>query len=125
MTLGKKVIGSELVLLSQDYAYSFLGGSFEEAFELRANELLKHDSFLWWRNAGKRGIIRGGGYRGEDGILQFKRGFAPSGEVSFNLGTATYDAAASARLQEQRQAHELEQSVDWKPRPGFFPPYRA
>jgi len=125
MMLGTKVIASELVLLSQDSAYSFLGGSLEEAFELRGNDFLKHESFLWCRNAGKKGMILGGGYRGEDGILQFKRGFAPVGEVSFNLGTAVYDAERCARLKEQRQAYELDHSVDWKPRPGYFPPYRA
>jgi hypothetical protein len=125
MMLGTKVIASELVLLSQDYAYSFLGGSYEEAFELRGNEFLKHESFLWVRGAGKRGIILGGGYRGEDGILQFKRHFAPGGEVSFNLGLAVYDASLCARLSERRQIYEQERSVDWQPRPGYFPPYRA
>jgi hypothetical protein len=125
MTLGTKVIASELVLLSQDYAYSFLGGSFEEAFELRGNEFLKHESFLWCRSTGKCGIILGGGYRGEDGILQFKRGFAPGGEVSFNLGVAVYDPSLCNQLAERRQIYEQEHSVDWKPRPGYFPPYRA
>jgi predicted N-acyltransferase len=125
MMLGSKVIASELVLLSQDQAYSFLGGSFEEAFELRCNEFLKHESFLWCRSAGMRGIVLGGGYRGEDGILQFKRGFAPEGEVPFNLGVAVYDPILCARLAEQRQIYEQEHNVDWKPRPRYFPPYRA
>ncbi len=125
LTLGAKIIASELVLLSQDYAYSFLGGSFEEAFELRGNEFLKHESFLWCRNAGKRGIILGGGYRGEDGILQFKRGFAPGGEVSFNLGVAVYNAPLCSRLAERRRVYEQEHRGDWAPRSGYFPPYRA
>lgn len=125
MSLGTKVIASELVLLSQDYAYSYLGGSVEEAFELRGNEHLKHESFMWCRNAGKKGIVLGGGYRGQDGILQFKRAFAPTGEVSFNLGVSATDARLCERLVEQRTAWERERGAEWRPQPGFFPPYRS
>jgi len=125
MSLGTKVIASELVLLSQDYAYSYLGGSVEEAFELRGNEHLKHESFMWCRNAGKKGIVLGGGYRGQDGILQFKRAFAPTGEVSFNLGVTASDPRLCDRLVEQRTTWERENGVDWRPQPGYFPPYRS
>lgn len=125
MLHGTKVIASEIVLLSQDYAYSFLGGSLEEACELRSNEFLKHESFLWCRNARKKGIVLGGGYRGQDGILQFKRCFAPGGEVSFNLGVATYDARLCDRLVSLRADWERSRGSEWQPRAGYYPSYRS
>lgn len=125
LLLGPKVIASEIVLLSKDYAYSYLGGSSAEAFELRANELLKHESFLWCRDARKRGIILGGGYKGSDGILQYKRSLAPASEVPFKLGRRTYQADQAARLCERRAAWERAQGVEWQPEPGYFPAYRA
>jgi hypothetical protein len=125
MLLGTKVIASEIVLLSQDMAYSYLGGSLEEAFEVRGNEFLKHESFLWCRNAGKRAIVLGGGYRGADGILQFKRGFGAAGEVPFNLGISTYDTRLCDRLVARRADWERQQGREWQPKSDFFPPYRA
>lgn len=122
---GGRVIASELVLFAGGRAYSFLGGSFEEAFSLRANELLKHESFMWCRAAGNRSIILGGGYRGQDGILRFKRTFASTGEVSFRLGKKTYDAELRDRCVRERCEWERSRGVPWQTDPGYFPPYRS
>jgi hypothetical protein len=122
---GGRVISSELVLFAEDHAYSFLGGSFEDACALRANELLKHESFLWCRNAGLKSLILGGGYKGQDGILRFKRSFASSGELPFRVGKRTYDAVSCDRLVESRSDWEKSRSVAWQPDPHYFPPYRS
>lgn len=125
VVLNSQIIASEIVLLSENHAYSYLGGSLPAAMELRANELLKHECFLWCRDAGKKDIILGGGYRGEDGILHYKRTFASSGEHPFMLGMKTYDPDAAARLVGQRAAWEQSSSPGWQPQPSFFPPYRS
>ncbi len=120
-----KAISSELVLLSEKAGYSYLGGSTKEAFDLRANDLFKHEMFTWCRKAGKTVLVLGGGYRGADGIFNFKKSFAPTGAVAFSVGKRTYNAALALRMVEQRRAWEKEQGIDWIPNPEFFPVYRA
>jgi len=120
-----RVLSSELVLLSENSGYSFLGGSLKEAFDLRGNDLFKHEIITWCRNAGKKAFVLGGGYRGSDGILAFKKSFAPNGEVPFRVGKRTYDAALCRRLAEARRSWEQAQGNDWTPDPQYFPVYRA
>jgi len=120
-----RAISSELVLLSENSSYSYLGGSLKEAFDLRANDLFKHEIFTWCRNAGKTALVLGGGYRGADGIFAFKKSFAPAGEVAFKVGKRTYDAALAAEMAVQRRVWEGKRGVSWIPDPEFFPVYRA
>ncbi len=120
-----KVIASELVLLSREHAYSFLGGALPEAFPLRAGDLLKHELFLWARRTGKRSFVLGGGLSGEDGIYRFKRAFAPGGVVPFNVGTAVLDPAAVEELVSRRRAWARMRGVHWEPIADYFPEYRA
>lgn len=121
----EQVISSELVLLSTQYAYSFLGGTTQDAFSLRPNDFLKHEVVLWARQAGKRAFVLGGGYAPEDGIYRYKKAFAPSGDVAFHVAKAVHDEAEYARLVGQRTQWELSQGREWSPRPDFFPAYRA
>ena len=53
----QRVLSTELLLLSEDYLYSFLGGTLEEGFPLRANPLLRHEINLWARDHGKRQVL--------------------------------------------------------------------
>jgi hypothetical protein len=125
LSLNGKAISSELVLLSENSSYSFLGGSLKEAFELRGNDLFKHEIITWCRRAGKKVIVLGGGYRGSDGILAFKKSFAPNGEVTFRVGKRTFDQALSTRMTEERRSWEKQEGRDWTSDPQYFPVYRA
>jgi hypothetical protein len=125
LDLNGRAISSELVLFSKKSTYSFLGGSLKEAFELRGNDLLKHEIFTWCRNAGKKCVVLGGGYRGADGIFAFKKTFAPTGAVAFNIGKRTFDPALSQRMVDRRRSWEKERGVEWSPDPEYFPVYRA
>lgn len=120
-----KVVSSELVLLSKEHAYFFLGGTLAESFEVRPSDFLQHETFLWCRDAGKRKLVLGGGYKGSVGLFKYKKSFAPSGEVAFQIGTKIYDAPAAAGLLDARRRWEAARSVSWTPEPGFFPSYRA
>lgn len=119
--LSGKVVSTELVLLSEKNAYFFLGGTLEEAFDNRPNELLQHETFLWCRGAGRKAIVLGGAYRASEGLLRYKKAFAPTGVVPFTVGRKIYDPDLVATLTDHRRAGE----AGWKPEPGFFPPYRA
>jgi hypothetical protein len=123
--LADRVVSSELVLLSQQHAYFFLGGTLAEAFDARPSDFLQHETFRWCRSLGKRALVLGGGYRGSEGLLKYKKAFAPGGEVPFRIGMKTYDPAATARLVEARLRWEAARGISWYPEPGYFPPYRS
>ncbi len=112
---GRRVVSSELALLSATSAYSFLGGTDEAAFELRPNDLLKVELMLWAKDAGKRRFVLGGGQRDGDGIFRYKRSFAPDGLVAFEVGT---------RVLRPDVYEELTRRAGGPREPGFFPAYR-
>ena len=120
-----KAVSSELVLLSRRHAYFFLGGTLEESFELRPNDLLQHETFRWCRDAGKSALVLGGGYRGSEGLLKYKRSFAPRGEVPFRVGMKTYAPETAERLVRERRAWEASRGSEWAPQPEFYPAYRS
>ena len=104
--LAGRVVSTELVLLSAENMYSFLGGTLAEAFAQRPNDLLKHEAILWGRQAGKRAFVLGGGYDGEDGIYRYKKSFAPDGSRPFCVARQIHDPAAYDRLVERRRQWE-------------------
>lgn len=123
--LGGRVVSTELVLVSHRNTYSFLGGTLEEAFDARPNDLLKHEIIMWGRAKGKAAFVMGGGYGGPDGIFRYKRAFAPFGERPFFVGKRVWDERICAQMVESKRARERASGNNWEPRPGFFPPYRG
>ena len=119
------VVSSELVLVSTNHLYSFLGGTLAEAFDLRPNDLLKHAVIQWGRKMGKLDLVLGGGYRERDGVFRYKKSFAPRGEVAFRVGKRVYDVEAYDRLLDTRRNWEATRGGNWQPDPGYFPEYRA
>jgi len=120
--LDDKVISTELVLVGVDHTYSFLGGSNEASFELRANDLLKHAIIVWSREQGRRSFVLGGGYQPDDGIYRYKTSFAPhDGDRPFFVASRVFDEVSNGLLVKQRQLAE----PSWHPNEQFFPAYRA
>jgi hypothetical protein len=122
---GSAVIATELVLISADRIYSFLGGTDAAYFHLRPNDLLKFEIMNWARDAGKKAFVLGGGYAPADGIYRYKLSFAPHGRVPFCIGSRILDADAYARLLRARTALAEAQGGSWEQKPGFFPAYRG
>jgi len=122
---GTRVVSTELVLVSADNLYSFLGGTLGEAFAQRPNDLLKHEIILWGQQAGKRAFVLGGGYAADDGIYRYKKSFAPHGSRPFCVGKQVHDSVTYDRLVRQRRGWELSRGNAWTPRPDYFPAYRA
>jgi hypothetical protein len=111
-----RVVSSELVLLSERSAYSFLGGTDSDAFELRPNDVLKWELILWAKGVGKRRFVLGGGYRPDDGIFRYKRSFAPNGLVPFFVGR---------RVLQPELYRELTERAGVSADSDFFPAYRG
>ena len=53
------VVSTELVLVSDESVYSFLGGTNPDAFSVRPNDLLKYTIIKWAQSKGKKRFIPG------------------------------------------------------------------
>ncbi len=84
--LEGKAISSELLLVSTDTIYSFLGGTNENYFDKRPNDFLKVEALNWARLNGKKYYVLGGGYGFEDGIFKYKKSFFPNDVVPYYTG---------------------------------------
>lgn len=120
---GQHVISTELVLVSAESVYSFLGGTDSSAFDMRPNELLKFEIMNWAAQQGKKHFVLGGGYEPDDGIFKYKKAFAPSGVVPFYVGQRVYDSAKYAQLVNGRNLMAAREGIDVAP--DFFPAYRG
>lgn len=111
-----EIVSTELVLVSADAVYSFLGGTNPDAFSARPNDLLKFEIMKWAQALGKSHFVLGGGFTSGDGIERYKRAFAPTGAVEFYTGQRILDQinydALSGEDSETAQA-------------AFFPAYRG
>jgi hypothetical protein len=120
-----ETVAAELVLVSSRSVYSFLGGTREDAFAWRPNDLLKYEIIRWAKAQGKTEFVLGGGYRPDDGIFQYKLGFAPQGRVPYQQGGRVHDPDRYRMLVERRKTLENARGAAWEPPAAFFPQYRG
>lgn len=119
------LVSGELVLTSDKYLYSFLGGTAEDAFALRPNDLLKHAVIDYGRTNGFEGYVLGGGLERDDGIYRYKRSFEPSGSMPFMKLEMVCNARVYRELvASRRKADPVMEGAGGLP-PTFFPAYRA
>ena len=116
-----KVVSTELVLCSKDYAYSFLGGTNQEYYAMRPNDFLKDAIIQWCSQTGRRCFILGGGYHKEDGIYRYKRSFTKAPDVPFFVGRAILNKPVYDRLVELRAAED----PTFDRESSYFPRYRG
>ncbi len=122
--VGDRIISTELVLLSATRMYSFLGGTYQDAFALRPNDLLKHVVAEWGAAQGFDTFVLGGGQGADDGILQYKLGFSPSGAIDFKVGARVFSRDAYEALVNDRAVWESRRGERWRAPMGVFPAYR-
>ena len=114
---GDIPISSEIILLSEDSLFSFIGGTLSEYFNFRPNEILKHDVIEWGFNQGYKFYVLGGGLGKEDGIYSYKKAFFPEDTHPFITGRKVIDNVIYKRLSKEKVA-ENDDDTD------FFPLYR-
>ncbi|MFC4105913.1 lipid II:glycine glycyltransferase FemX [Micromonospora zhanjiangensis] len=122
---GGEIVSTELVLVSADHIYSYLGGTVAAAFDVRPNDLLKFAIIEWGRQHGKTSFVLGGGYTPDDGIVRYKRSFAPTGLVPYSVGSRVLDKPAYERLVRAHRAEGRRRDPTWSPDEGYFPAYRS
>ena len=117
-----RAVSAELVLVSENALYSFLGGTLGDAFTLRPNDLLKYEVICWGQAEQKSRFVLGGGYAPGDGIYRYKTSFAPNGSVPFCIGTRIHNRSTYEEL--VGRCKELADEI--APLDAdFFPAYRA
>lgn len=79
-------IASELVLVSDNSIYSFLGGTDEKYFDKRPNDFLKVALINWARDHNFKYYVLGGGYGFKDGIFNYKKYFFPEDVIVYYTG---------------------------------------
>lgn len=119
------VVSTELVLVSVENVYSYLGGTDRSAFELSPNDLIKLEIIRWAKGQGKRRFIIGGGYKREDGIFRYKLSFAPDGRVPHLMGQRILRRDLYQALVDHRRSLAPSDAEDRSEGAGFFPEYRA
>ncbi len=115
------LVSGELVLVSDHYCYSYLGGTVADAFAMRPNDLLKHAVIGFGRAAGLRGYVLGGGLSRDDGLFRYKRAFDRTGSVPFYRLNFICDLGAYRAIEAERLSDGCGDGLD----PDFFPAYRA
>ena len=116
-----KIISTELVLCSEKYAYSFLGGTLTDYYAYRPNDYLKNEIIKWCNRTGREKFILGGGYHKEDGIYKYKRCFTQDMDVPFYVGSYIFDEDI------YNEIVRIRKSVDkiFDENTGYFPKYRG
>ncbi len=114
-----KIISTELVLCSNKYLYSFLGGTQKEYYPMRPNDLLKLEIIKWGKETGRNKFVLGGGYGGNDGIYRYKKSFAPGEDVPFYIGKIMHNKEVYDKLTDLRKKRR-----NFDPNSIFFPLYR-
>lgn len=115
-----QIISTELVLSSQDYAYSFLGGTLENSYPMRPNDLLKYEIIRWCKGTGRKVFVLGGGYNPLDGVYRYKKAFAPGNDVPFYIGRKVFQNEIYDKLITMRA-----QKPEFDAASQFFPLYRS
>lgn len=112
-----KIISTELVIYGTENAYSYLGGTDRDYFDVRPNDYLKYEIIKWAKAKGLKNFVLGGGYGADDGIFQYKLCLAPHGEYDFYIGRKIFDKEKYDRLTKLRQGETLNNK--------YFPIYRS
>jgi hypothetical protein len=120
---GSDMVSTELLLLSTDTIYSFLGGTLTSSFHKRPNDLLKHEVINWGKKNGYKWFVLGGGATPGDGIFKYKEAFDPESIFSFSVRNVIHNQKLYGHLIHKRNEYERAQGNCWQPKPDFFPEF--
>lgn len=110
-----KIISTELIIYDDLCCYSYLGGTIDEYFDLRPNEIMKYEIMKWGHVHGLKYFVLGGGHGADDGIFNYKKGLAPNGIYNFFVGNKIFNEDIYNQLCEERGLNDSSK---------FFPRYR-
>lgn len=100
---GSEIVSCELVLHQGIYSHSFLGGTKRDAMPLCANHLIKRQIIRTMKKLGCEYFLLGGGPQKDDGIFNFKKGYAPDGVFPSKVGGVIWDKLSYESVREKMQ----------------------
>ena len=112
--LGKKPISAEIVLKSDFYWHSYLGGTKPDYIKTCANSLLKYNFIKDAKLENAKMIILGGGKNTGDGIFKYKAGFSPGLVKDFFIQCAIYNKDIYKKLILEWEINNPEQNLNTK-----------
>lgn len=120
---GGQIIASYLILHGFQTAYYHFGGSREEDFKLRANNLLIYEIAIWAKKKGYKWFHLGGGIHPNDGVYRFKAGFSKK-------QTGLYSSNNIHNQKKYNQICAIKKSWDFSHhiksiQTNFFPAYKG
>jgi len=107
-----RIVSSELILISNDCIFSFLGGTDENYFDKRPNDFLKFEMINWARENNIKYYVLGGGYGYEDGIYKYKKSFFPNDIVKYCTGRKIVNTEAYNELFEMNNSYRREKGLE-------------
>lgn len=119
-TLDKEVISAALILIGDERAFAFLGGTLKEYYKYHPEIFVELTIIQWLKDKGLTKYILGGGHKGEDGIYFHKKGFARNGDHPFYVGKKVHDPIIYKKLIDLHKTFN-----DFDMETSFFPKYRA
>ena len=66
-----------------------------------------------------------GGHGSNDNIYRYKKSFAPTGIVPFYTGTRIINEKLYYLIIENKKTIYKQEGIEWNPKEGYFPAYRA
>ena len=118
---GDNIISSTIFLFGNNIVHYHLGGSLEQYLYLRPNNITLYEEALKHKSMGKKYLHLGGGYRGNDSLYSFKKGFNTNGVLDFFIGAKIFDEKAyNLLVNKWRERNYLGKDF----RSDFFPLYR-
>ena len=89
---GERIVAGGVFMIDSPWGHYHLGASLSEAFDLRPNHLLHHETLLEMRRRGARVYHLGGGNSDDlaDPLFVFKRRFSPR-TLDFHIGKVVFD----------------------------------
>ncbi|XLS30763.1 peptidoglycan bridge formation glycyltransferase FemA/FemB family protein [Flavobacteriaceae bacterium M23B6Z8] len=120
-----KPISAELILISHQTLYSFLGGTHQEYFYCRPNDFLKLEMMKWAREKGKLFYVLGGGREDNDGLYKYKKSFFPHDEdVIYYTGRKIINPKIYKELVMKKNVNDIQVITDTIEQ-HYFPLYRS
>ena len=122
--LDDKIISTELVIMDRRNMYSYLGGTYNDYFSYHPNHFIKYHIIKWGVEHGYKNFVLGGGYGTNDGIFNFKKGFAPEGIVQFYTGQKVLNHELYDELYNELTDMRIKEGLQTEGN-MYFPLYRA
>ncbi len=117
-------ISGELILVSSDTLYSFMGGTLADYFNCRPNDFLKIEIMKWARATNKKYYVLGGGITDKDNLYKYKKSFFSKDEdVIYYTGRKIIDKTAYKTLVKSKTNFNVDLITDIEH--NYFPLYRA